>query len=81
MKLVARQRDEELRSEYREVLMYETSMLVFIDETGTDHRDTLHKYERKGATIYQISCKRRANICNRYYDYSWSHRFPSGSWN
>ena len=45
MKLVARQRDEELRREYREeVLMYETSMLVFIDETGTDRRNTLRKY-------------------------------------
>ena len=45
MQLVAVQRDEELRSKFvSDVSIYETHMLVFIDETGADRRDTLRKY-------------------------------------
>ncbi len=45
MKLVAKQRDEDLRNAYkRDVLIYSPDMLIFIDETGTDRRVTLRKY-------------------------------------
>ena len=45
MKLVAKQRDEDLRSAYKlDVSIYSPSMLVFIDETGTDKRDCLRRY-------------------------------------
>ena len=45
MKLVAKQRDEDLRSAYKlDVSIYSPSMLVFIDETGTDKRDYLRRY-------------------------------------
>ena len=42
---IAQQRDEELRTTYRsDVSLYNSSMLVFIDETGTDRRDSLRRY-------------------------------------
>jgi transposase len=45
MKIVAKQRDEELRCIYRsDVSLYERHMLVFVDETGADRRDSLRKY-------------------------------------
>ena len=45
MQMVARQRDEKLRREFVDgVSLYEPHMLVFIDETGTDRRDSLRKY-------------------------------------
>jgi len=45
MKMIAKQRDEEIRSTFREdVSLYEQKMLVFVDETGTDRRDSLRYY-------------------------------------
>ena len=46
MQMVAAQRDAELRSAYRDdIALYQPHMLVFIDETGTDRRDSLRRYE------------------------------------
>lgn len=45
MQLVAKQRDEELRKQYCiDVALYEPHMMVFVDETGSDKRDSLRKY-------------------------------------
>ncbi len=45
MKLVAIQRDDGLRAQFvSDVSLYEPEMLVFIDETGSDKRDSLRKY-------------------------------------
>ncbi len=45
MKVIAKQRDEEVRSVYRsDVSLYTSHMLVFIDETGSDRRDSLRRY-------------------------------------
>ena len=45
MKIVAKQRDELLRSMFvSDASVYEAHMLVFIDESGTDRRDSLRKY-------------------------------------
>ena len=45
MRIVAKQRDDELRSEFiTDVSIYERHMLVFVDETGTDRRDSLRRY-------------------------------------
>ena len=45
MQMVAAQRDEELRSAYRDdIALYQPHMLVFIDEAGTDRRDSLWRY-------------------------------------
>ena len=45
MKLVAKQRDESLRTQYIiDVSLLEPDMFIFIDETGADRRDTLRKY-------------------------------------
>lgn len=45
MQLVAKQRDEELRKQYAiDVSLYEPHMIVFVDESGSDRRDTLRKY-------------------------------------
>ena len=42
MKMVAKQRDEKLRSDFVEdVSVYKPHMLVFVDETGTDRRNSL----------------------------------------
>ena len=45
MKLVAIQRDDGLRAQFvSDVSLYEPEMLIFIDETGSDKRDSLRKY-------------------------------------
>ena len=45
MKLVAKQRDDELRAQFvSDMSLYEPEMLIFIDETGSDRRDSLRKY-------------------------------------
>ena len=42
LKLVAKQRDEDLRAQFAcDVAMYEPEMLVFLDETGSDKRNCL----------------------------------------
>lgn len=45
MQIVASQRDKELRQQFAiDVSLYKPHMLVFVDETGADRRDTLRKY-------------------------------------
>ena len=45
MKLVAIQRDDGLRVQFvSDMSLYEQEMLIFIDETGSDKRDSLRKY-------------------------------------
>ena len=45
MKYVALQRDKELRSRFvSDVSIYNSDMLIFLDESGTDKRDKLRKY-------------------------------------
>ena len=45
MKIIAKQRDEEIRSTFRsDVSLYKAHMLVFIDEAGSDRRDSLRRY-------------------------------------
>ena len=45
LKMVARQRDEDLRAQFvSDVSIYTPDMLVFLDETGSDRRDSLRKY-------------------------------------
>ena len=45
MQIVASQRDKELREQFAlDVSLYKAHMLVFVDETGADCRDTLRKY-------------------------------------
>ena len=45
MKLVALQRDKELRAQFvTDVSIYEPEMLIFVDESGSDRRDSLRKY-------------------------------------
>ena len=45
LKMVAKQRDEELRAQFAcDVNMYDPEMLVFLDETGSDRRNSLRKY-------------------------------------
>ena len=45
LKLVAKQRDDFLRAQFScDVAMYKPEMLIFLDETGSDKRNTLRKY-------------------------------------
>ena len=45
MRIAATQQDDLLRSMFiSEVAFYKASMFVFLDETGTDRRDTIRKY-------------------------------------
>ena len=45
MQMVASQRDQQLRQQFAiDVSLYEANMLVFVDETGVDRRDSLRKY-------------------------------------
>ena len=45
MQMVAKQQDDQLRSAFRcDVTLYEPHMLVFIDETGFDRRNSLRRY-------------------------------------
>ena len=45
LKVTALQQDEFLRQQFiLEVSVYSPEMLVFIDETGTDHRNLVRKY-------------------------------------
>ena len=46
MRIAATQQDDLLHSFYiSEVAFYKASMFVFLDETGKDGKDTIHKYE------------------------------------
>ena len=45
LKLVAKQRDDFLRARFScDVAMYKPEMLIFLDETGSDKRNSLRKY-------------------------------------
>ena len=45
LKLIAKQRDRDLRAQFCfDVSMYRPEMLVFLDETGSDRRNSLRKY-------------------------------------
>lgn len=45
MQIVARQQDRQLREQFADdVSLYKSHMLVFVDETGSDCRDSLRKY-------------------------------------
>lgn len=45
MQIITRQRDEFLRHTFSEELsVYNGDMFIFLDETGTDRRDTLQRY-------------------------------------
>ena len=45
MKLVAIQQDDGLRAQFlSDVSLYQPEMIIFIDETGSDRRDSLRKY-------------------------------------
>ena len=45
MQMTAKQRDEVLRASFAsELSVYSSSMFIFLDETGTDSRDTMRKY-------------------------------------
>ena len=45
MKLVAIQQDDSLRAQFlSDVSPYQPEMIIFIDETGSDRRDSLRKY-------------------------------------
>ena len=45
MQIVAKQRDDDLREQFfADVSLYKQDMLIFIDESGSDNRDTLRKY-------------------------------------
>lgn len=45
LKVVAKQRDAELRAQYVcDIAMYRPDMMIFLDETGSDRRDSLRKY-------------------------------------
>ena len=45
LKLVAKQRDDFLRAQFScDVAMYKPEMLIFLDETGSDKRNSLRKY-------------------------------------
>lgn len=58
MNLVAKQRNEAIRMEFvSDVSIYEQHMLVFIDETGTDRRDTIRKYGYSVRGKTPRSCK------------------------
>ena len=45
MKVIAKQQDSYLRAQFAyDVTQYQPEMLVFLDETGSDKRDSLRKY-------------------------------------
>ena len=45
MRLVAIQQSEELRARYlAEVVLYDPSMLIFVDETGSNRKDAMRKF-------------------------------------
>lgn len=75
IKLVAKQRDEDLRNAYKsEVSLYS---LIFMDETGTDRRDGLRKYgySLRGKTpqfktTYENTHKRSHSCMNCYKTFS-----------
>lgn len=53
LSIIAKQRNEEIRKEFiSDVSIYEPHMLVFVDETGADRRDTIrkHGYSLQGKT-------------------------------
>ena len=46
MQIVAKQQDKELHEQFAiDVSLYQPHMLVFMDETGSDCRDSMRKYE------------------------------------
>ena len=52
MKIAAIQTDEALRFEFSmDVSMYTPEILIFLDETGSDRRNSLRKYEGKTNVI------------------------------
>ena len=62
MVLIAKQRDEDLRMVFaNDVSMYDPGMLVSIDETGTERRNTIRKYgysvRGKPARSHKLLCR------------------------
>ena len=56
LKLVAKQRDEDLRAKFAcDVAMYEPEMLVFLDETGSD-KLTKYGYRANQLCLRSFSC-------------------------
>ena len=58
---MVKQRDEDLRMAFaNDVSMYDSEMLVFIDETGADRRNTIKKYgysvRGKPARSHKLLC-------------------------
>ena len=54
MRIVAKQRDDEFISD---VSIYERHMLMFVDETGTDRRDSIRRYGYSTHGRTPQSCK------------------------
>ena len=57
--LVAKQRDEFIRQQFAlDISLYKPEMLVFLDETGTDHRNCLrkHGYSIRGIPLMHQKC-------------------------
>ncbi|XP_065908973.1 uncharacterized protein [Dysidea avara] len=62
MKIVSARQDKHLRETFAvDVSLYDSSMLVFVDETGTDMRDSLRKYgysvRGKPITSHKLTCR------------------------
>ena len=68
LKLVAKQRDEDLRAQFAcDVAMYNPEMLIFLDETGSDKRNCLRKYgyslrDRPAVSQKLLVCGRRVSV-------------------
>lgn len=61
MKLAAIGRDEALRSQFSaDVSLYTSEMMIFLDETGSDRRDSLRKY---GYSVRGKPILSQKNIC------------------
>ena len=68
MILIAKQRDEDLRMAFaNDVLMYDSEMLVFNDETGADRRNTIRKH---GYSVRGKPARRRHKLLCRGQDIS-----------
>lgn len=66
------QRDNYFRQKYAtDVSEYQPEMLVFLNETGADHRNSVRQLgEVFNKTTYDV-CIRKAYICYSYYVYQY----------
>ena len=76
LRITATQRDDFLRQQYiSEVSIYSPEMLIFLDETGTDRRNTLRHYgysiERKANCESSAFDQRRSPIWHSFYVCEW----------